>query len=152
MSESKYITLSRNIRSIADPEFRRFAEALTSNIDNLNRRITELEAGETVAWRNFTMQNSWTRLSLNNEQPQFWKDRNGWVHIKGEITGGTITNGTVITTLPAGYRPRYIWPIITGHNGTANSMLLVNPAGNITCLGLAGNTRISMAGEFYAQL
>jgi hypothetical protein len=36
---------------------------------------------------------------------RYWKDQLGYVHVDGEIMGGTLTANTLIFTFPAGYRP-----------------------------------------------
>lgn len=56
-------------------------------------------------WINAVYQNSWT---TNDGTPLgYFKDNFGLVHIRGSITGGSTANGTVIFTLPLGYRPQY---------------------------------------------
>ena len=55
-----------------------------------------------------TFSNSWTHFSTSAEvweRGSYWRDRNGIVHLSGLIKNGTTTNGTVIATLPTGYRP-----------------------------------------------
>ena len=57
-------------------------------------------------WIAPTLLNSWT-----NYQPATWdpvgymKDSLGFVHIRGFLKGGTLSTGTLVFTLPAGYRP-----------------------------------------------
>jgi len=48
-------------------------------------------------------QNSWVWFGAGNSVPAFRKDGFGFVHLKGSVKNGT--NGSVIFTLPAGYRP-----------------------------------------------
>lgn len=53
-----------------------------------------------------TLQNSWIpRTSTGAASPGYAKYADGLVMLRGSIAGGTATNGTVIATLPAGYRP-----------------------------------------------
>jgi len=53
---------------------------------------------------NASLKNSW--LNFAGFVPTcYWKDKYGVVHIEGLVQSGTTTNGTVVFTLPAGYRP-----------------------------------------------
>lgn len=50
-------------------------------------------------------QNGWVNYSSGYATLAFMKDSLGFVTVKGFIKSGTITAGTTIFTLPAGYRP-----------------------------------------------
>lgn len=52
-----------------------------------------------------TLQNGWTNRVGGNAPAGYYKDDFGIVRIHGDISGGTATNGTLLFTLPAGYRP-----------------------------------------------
>jgi hypothetical protein len=86
-------------------------------------------AGSTIAIETATaptLLNSWT---IDNQAVGYWKDAYGVVHIHGTVTGGTL--GTVIFTLPSGYRP-------PAERAFANSATLafgaivIAPAGDVT--------------------
>lgn len=148
-----YRSLGRNFHSIQDPGLRRFLEVAAGNLDDLNERVNEIESNYVQNWFHLQMQNGWiTYNASNNEVPEYMKDAYGWVHIRGEVSGGTFTNGTIVAMLPEGNRPRHIWPINLSHNGSTGAMLEVHPHGDIICQGLGGNTRLILAGTFYAQL
>lgn len=70
-----------------------------------------------------TFINGWTHFSTISEPWQrggYWKDKNGIVHLVGLIKGGTTANGTILFTLPVGYRPaKQEVFIVTTINGTA---------------------------------
>lgn len=54
--------------------------------------------------------NDWTN-SLGDDSPvAFLRTLNGWVHLRGGFTGGL--DGTVVFTLPAGFRPQYQQPMV----------------------------------------
>lgn len=53
-----------------------------------------------------TLLNSWVNYGSGYESANYWKDKCGVVHISGFVKSGTTTDGTVIFTLPSGYRPR----------------------------------------------
>jgi hypothetical protein len=57
-----------------------------------------------AAWNNLTLQNGWV-IVAGYAVPQYTKGPDGIVKVKGLIGSGTTTAGTVITNLPAGYRP-----------------------------------------------
>ncbi len=56
-------------------------------------------------WQNITLQNGWSNYGGGYATAQYYKDKEGVIHVKGLITGGTTAQGTVVFTLPAGYRP-----------------------------------------------
>lgn len=55
--------------------------------------------------------NSWTN-SLGEDPPVSFTVVNGWVHIRGGFVGGA--NGTVVFTLPPGYRPSHRQRFVCG--------------------------------------
>lgn len=56
-------------------------------------------------WTSLTLQNSWVAYGGIYASPQYTKGADGLVSLKGFIKNGTTTAGTIIATLPAGYRP-----------------------------------------------
>jgi len=69
-------------------------------------------------------QNSWANLALPSPPLRFRKDPTGRVYITGVVTGGA--NGTVIFTLPAGYRPPAAYSYTLDNlqtNGTAGTWI-----------------------------
>jgi hypothetical protein len=71
-------------------------------------------------WQNVTLQNGWVNYGTGYAAPQFYKDKEGVIHVKGLIQNGTTAQGTVLFNLPAGYRPseRRIVQTLTGGTGT----------------------------------
>lgn len=61
--------------------------------------------GVSTEWTALTLSNSWVDFGGSLETAQYRKHLGGIVQLKGTIKDGTITAGTVITTLPAGFRP-----------------------------------------------
>jgi hypothetical protein len=57
------------------------------------------------SWTNLTLQNGWVWYTGIYSTPQYTKAPDGLVSLKGLIKSGTTTNGTVLASLPAGYRP-----------------------------------------------
>jgi hypothetical protein len=58
-----------------------------------------------ASWTALTLQNSWGWYGSIYSTPQYTKSADGVVMLKGLIAAGVTTSGTVIATLPAGYRP-----------------------------------------------
>lgn len=80
-----------------------------------------------------TLMSGWLHFSSTSEPWQragFWKDKNGVVHLTGLIKDGTTANGTVLGTLPVGYRPakQEVFTVTTS-SGTAR--IDVYPNGQI---------------------
>lgn len=80
------------------------------------------------AFASCVLQNFWTNIGGNFATAQYYKDKEGRVHLKGTITGGLTSNGTLLFTLPVGYRPLggefQIFNVRNGFGSTAG--LLVN--------------------------
>jgi Tfp pilus assembly protein PilE len=64
-----------------------------------------LPTSYTGTWTTIPLVNSWVAYSGSFASPQYTKTADGMVTLKGLIRSGTITSGTVIGTLPAGFRP-----------------------------------------------
>lgn len=90
-------------------------------------------AGNSNAWMNInamfypgSFSASWTNLGLQNgwvayggfSSPQYIKGSDSVVMLKGLIRSGTVADGTVITCLPAGYRPAARTLILGGVSNT----------------------------------
>ena len=61
--------------------------------------------GNDSKWINASLQNGWVHYSSDFSRPAYLKDKDGVVMLHGLIRAGGIANGTVIMTLPPGYRP-----------------------------------------------
>jgi len=70
---------------------------------NLNMMYIPDSAGAT--WTKPTLSAGWNTFSSANAAEGYTKSSDGVVTLRGLIKGGTITNGTVLFTLPTGYRP-----------------------------------------------
>lgn len=72
-------------------------------------------------------QNGWSNRGGPAHPAAFYKDR-GRVYLEGQIGGGTATNGTIIFTLPAGYRPAAVVDIHMA-GGQTTTQLDINSSG-----------------------
>lgn len=68
--------------------------------------LSYLPTSYTGTWTNYTFQNSWTNFSGSYSSGQFTKTSDNMVVLKGLVRTGA--PGTVIATLPAGFRPSAI--------------------------------------------
>jgi hypothetical protein len=73
------------------------------------------------AWINLTLINGWVSYGGTFATPGYRKNNFGEVELRGMVKSGLTTNGTVIATLPVGYRPTSdkAYAVIC-NNGTAD--------------------------------
>jgi hypothetical protein len=52
--------------------------------------------------------NGWVNVGGTYPLAGYWKDAEGWVHLRGMVSSGTVgTSGSTMFTLPVGYRPPF---------------------------------------------
>jgi hypothetical protein len=116
-----------------------------------------------LVWNNLTLVNGWvnypTGLLLlgGYAPPQYAIDGQGFVHLRGGLSGASKTSG-VIASLPSGFRPAAgnTWLPVASTNGSSDPQTAdidVTSAGNITAYAGSGATLkfVSLDGvEFYA--
>lgn len=74
-----------------------------------------------------TYQNGWTDFGSGFQAGQYKKDSRGTVWIRGTIKAGTTTFGTLLWTMPAGYRPpALIGAIFLGAKSTNDGIGRIN--------------------------
>lgn len=99
-------------------------------------------------WKNPTFQNGWVNYGQGYNFGQFYKDTNGFVHLRGLITGGLYASN-VIFNLPVGFRPAARCLNVT-IGGEALARIDVLPDGNV--LAVNGSGWLSMEGiSFLAE-
>lgn len=123
---------------------------LENEYNKLKYAINELYQPE--AWHEIgatnepAFQNSWANEgTAGNETAAFRKTPQNELKLKGYIDSGTITDGTVLFTLPAAYRPtntaRRAGMFISG--GAENSYKIeVQPDGDVAIYGVSGSTPV----------
>lgn len=89
-------------------------------------------------WTAITLQNSW--VAYNTVVNAFYKNKSNEVKVKGIIKNGTGTSGTVLFTLPAGYRPKEIKYCIGIDGALAVKRIQINPDGTVTIVDGCNNT------------
>jgi hypothetical protein len=100
-----------------------------------NPTIAASEAAHTVGTAGEPpFQNGWANFSDTILSPlTFYKDRLGFVHLQGEVRHDTTNGcGSIITTLPAGYRPAKDFgvPVARQDSGSDMDVLRVNVNAN----------------------
>jgi len=98
-----------------------------------------------ATWTSLTLQNSWVWYGGNPATPGVTKGSDGIVMLTGLIKSGTTTNGTVITTLPAGFRPSQEMVLDVASNGIFGR-IDIYPNGNIVAINLNNNTYLTLDG------
>jgi hypothetical protein len=82
---------------------------LSNKIKELEKRVTflsTLEQPKDTPWYDFTLLNGWANYGSGFETAQYYRAGNKRVYLKGVISGGTATQGTVLCELPEGFRPQ----------------------------------------------
>jgi len=129
--------------------------ALQAAINTLTASVTSLTQQNTLsAWQTIPLQSGW--VAAAGTTAQFRIDRRR-VQLKGSISGGTYANGTVIATLPAGFRPQEK----SRFHGTVLStiyyrpcIIVIEPSGSVIVdrIGTGGCTWLSLdLIEFYVE-
>lgn len=83
-----------------------------------------------------TLLNSWVQQA-SYTTVGYRKDKNGYVHIKGAVTGGS--GQTIIFTLPAEYRPTDGTKIFACASSSGACVINVGTNGNVVALSATGN-------------
>lgn len=68
-------------------------------------------------WNDATLLNSWVDYGGSFPSAGYFKDHTDIVHVRGLVKDGTTSTGTIIFTLPSGYRPAntLIFPTISNN-------------------------------------
>lgn len=100
-----------------------------------------------VGWQTAALVNSWTKYNTIEFPPQYYKDAQGFVHLRGCATGGAV--GSTMFTLPSGYIPSM--RMLCGNIGGGNAIVRidVDNAGNVS-FQAGSNTFVSLEGIKFA--
>ena len=87
------------------------------------------------AWQTASLGNGWVNYGGTFATAAYMKDSLGFVHLKGAVKSGTTTVGTVLFTLPAGYRPAQdnYYPGISSTAGNSGSFQIA-PNGGVLAI------------------
>tara|TARA_R100001530_G_scaffold114736_1_gene81668 strand:+ start:1389 stop:2027 length:639 start_codon:yes stop_codon:yes gene_type:complete len=135
------------IRTITNKGFRAFVKTNSGWID-----LNSMVAPDIIEWRDMVLATNITHDS-DGLTPQYTRDTNGFVHLRGliDIAGGDVTID--ITTLPPGYRPSkdvYVSGVHANGSG-GNCIYKIDTDGVINSLGGANANKTSLHGvSFFA--
>lgn len=100
--------------------------------------------GNGSGWTTLTLANGWSNLGSPYNFLDYGLTPSGNVRMRGVVTSGTKTDGTVIATLPAGFRPPNdkLIGVGNGSGGTVNNpnARIRAATGNIEIFGMAAAT------------
>lgn len=91
-----------------------------------------------------TLLNSWTNYGSTYRSAGYWKDIQGQVHLVGMVAGGTPGSGSVVFTLPEGYRPSKD-EIFVSVGNAAFAEIIVRSSGNVIIV-VGSGTWTSLSG------
>ena len=83
-----------------------------------------------VTWNTPTILNGMTNYGSSFSTLQYGKTSDGMVSVKGLLKGGTVADGTVVFTLPSGYRPSMRVLLPSAANGH-HARIDVTPGGSV---------------------
>lgn len=124
----------------------------TNGFQSINSSYIPSSAG--LAWSNIPLQNGWVTYGGIYATPQYTKTSDGVVHLKGLVRLGTVTSGTVIGSLPAGFRPmeRQLTTAANAASYADHSRFDILPNGQLVIQGVDGNGWYSFDGiSFLAE-
>lgn len=80
-------------------------DTVSRALDDADEALRVVFSGSALLWTSVALQNSWVSFGAGYGAAQYMRDANGIVHLRGVIKDGTATAGTLLFTLPAGFRP-----------------------------------------------
>ncbi len=119
--------------------------------DTAYMRVADGFSGANIVpegWTNLGLSNGWTNFGGGYSDMRCMRSADGFVHLEGTIAPGVTANGTLITTLPVGFRPlttvrRVPWTNV-GKNGCAD----IATNGQVTIFDAAGIAAASFCVQF----
>jgi len=150
---SEFKSMGIMLQGVLDPRHKDLLRLMISNLKNLDERLSVLENPDPPVWNDLPIVAGWVNFDDSAVPASYSKDDFGKVHIRGVIKSGTVTDGTVIATLPSGYRPcaDTSYPIADpGASGAAS--ITVRSSGDMEVYGLSVSTEVSIAGTICTSL
>lgn len=113
-----------------------------------NATVVDFGPGDvSVAWTAVpALQNSWTNAS-GYQTAQYSRSESGRVRLRGQIAPGTLTAGTLLFTLPVGFRPaaKESFPVISEVAAGATTSVIVDTDGTVKIGSIAVTTASSIS-------
>lgn len=86
-------------------------------------------------WDPLALQNGWRSWGAHHGDARYTRTGGGIVFLDGVILGGSTPSGTVLATLPPGYRPQYRMAFGVGNSGRNIGRIDVTPDGQVLLWG-----------------
>jgi hypothetical protein len=106
----------------------------TSLTTKLKALTSSLSSNTTDTWHDATLANGWQRFNNAYGGPQYTKDAQGFVHLRGLVSGSNSTKNTIFQ-LPAGYGPTNLtdggYLIFISDGSGAAAEIRIDPTGNV---------------------
>lgn len=99
-------------------------------------------------WLNATLQSSWTNVGSGWPPASYMLDYDGFVHVRGLVTGGTMTSGDNIFTLPPQLYPKFHQMIPVPGNTTNAQYIHVLTNGEVEVGQVSANGFLGLYFEF----
>lgn len=110
------------------------------------QKINSSQIQTAESWINVgALSNSWVTHSVSYPEASYYKDNAGIVHLRGLIKNGTTTGGTIIFTLPTGYRPSDDYHQAVASNNAA-ATLKIEANGSVKIAGGVSSTWLDLSG------
>lgn len=100
-------------------------------------------------WQPLSPQNGWTNSGGGNVPLRATKDASDRIHMQGIAVQGTYSSGTVITTLPSGFRPGNN-QILSARGDSGFNSMEVTTSGNVLARGIDSGAFYSAQTMFFA--
>jgi hypothetical protein len=133
--------------------------SFVARISRLERDLKELRAARRSAvtnpWQALTLTNGWAPAGGTWAAPQVRQQPDGTVQLLGSIAPGTLTAGTAVAQLPAGYWPQddLEWHAGGGSSTASADLYVIAATGAVTIQNVSGTvTRISLSGLIFPAL
>jgi hypothetical protein len=96
-------------------------------------------------WTNATLSASWVTIGGSYSTPGYRKVGSS-VYLRGTLSGGLITDGTVILTLPVGYRPTASERFSMSSSTSGAMRALIGSDGTVSIYGVTSGATIGLSG------
>lgn len=104
-----------------------------------------------VAWTAATLQNGWVVFGATNPVPGYRLD-GAHVELRGAAKNGTLAGGTLLFTLPVGYRPALATSTVGLAAGASFFGINISNAGAVTIAAGASATAIQFDGMRFSTI
>jgi len=118
----------------------------TAQFDSIYaRRTIDNKVIYNEAWIAPTLAGTWANVGAGNTAAGYMKDANGFVNLRGLITGGALN--TALFTLPIGYRPvATITLFAMANSGASPCQVTISSVGVVSQQGGASNVNLGLDG------